>query len=129
MVGNHYVIEKPWNASSRWLSPAWKEVWICTNPKGHLQATGRDARGENKAGTIPSGQKCEMKPNMNGCCSSERPFRGYASALARFATEGTPASEVTGDDSPADGDDAYSGAQPGVCAAVGLLQNGSPYKP
>ena len=27
------------------LPPAWTDVWICTDPKGHLQATGRDKRG------------------------------------------------------------------------------------
>ena len=27
------------------IPPAWKDVWICPNPRGHLQATGRDARG------------------------------------------------------------------------------------
>ena len=26
------------------IPPAWKDVWICSSPKGHLQATGRDAR-------------------------------------------------------------------------------------
>jgi DNA topoisomerase I len=26
------------------IPPAWQEVWICQNPNGHLQATGRDAR-------------------------------------------------------------------------------------
>jgi DNA topoisomerase I len=26
------------------IPPAWTDVWICPNPKGHLQATGRDAR-------------------------------------------------------------------------------------
>jgi DNA topoisomerase-1 len=26
------------------IPPAYEEVWICTNPRGHLQATGRDAR-------------------------------------------------------------------------------------
>jgi len=26
------------------IPPAWSEVWICPNPNGHLQATGRDAR-------------------------------------------------------------------------------------
>jgi len=26
------------------IPPAYDEVWICTNPRGHLQATGRDAR-------------------------------------------------------------------------------------
>jgi DNA topoisomerase-1 len=27
------------------IPPAWTGVWICLNPNGHLQATGRDARG------------------------------------------------------------------------------------
>jgi DNA topoisomerase-1 len=31
------------------IPPAWKDVWICTNPKGHLQATGRDARGRKQS--------------------------------------------------------------------------------
>ena len=26
------------------IPPAWTDVWICPNPNGHLQATGRDAR-------------------------------------------------------------------------------------
>jgi DNA topoisomerase-1 len=26
------------------VPPAWKDVWICPNPRGHLQACGRDAR-------------------------------------------------------------------------------------
>jgi DNA topoisomerase-1 len=30
------------------IPPAWKEVWICRNPNGHLQATGRDARGRKQ---------------------------------------------------------------------------------
>lgn len=27
------------------IPPAWKDVWICPDPRGHLQATGVDARG------------------------------------------------------------------------------------
>jgi DNA topoisomerase I len=27
------------------IPPAWTDVWICPDPTGHLQATGRDARG------------------------------------------------------------------------------------
>ena len=27
------------------IPPAWTDVWICTQPNGHLQATGRDSRG------------------------------------------------------------------------------------
>jgi DNA topoisomerase I len=30
------------------VPPAWTEVWICPDPRGHLQATGRDARGRKQ---------------------------------------------------------------------------------
>lgn len=30
------------------IPPAWTDVWICADPQGHLQATGRDARGRKQ---------------------------------------------------------------------------------
>jgi DNA topoisomerase-1 len=30
------------------IPPAWSEVWICPDARGHLQATGRDARGRKQ---------------------------------------------------------------------------------
>ena len=30
------------------IPPAWQHVWISTRPRGHLQATGRDARGRKQ---------------------------------------------------------------------------------
>ena len=30
------------------VPPAWTEVWICTKANGHIQATGRDARGRKQ---------------------------------------------------------------------------------
>ncbi|MEK6210516.1 MAG: DNA topoisomerase IB [Pseudomonadota bacterium] len=30
------------------IPPAWRDVWICTDPQGHLQVLGRDARGRNQ---------------------------------------------------------------------------------
>ncbi len=30
------------------IPPAWTDVWICPDPIGHLQATGRDARGRKQ---------------------------------------------------------------------------------
>src|SRR5437762_13394130 len=30
------------------IPPAWTNVWICTDENGHLQATGRDARGRKQ---------------------------------------------------------------------------------
>ena len=30
------------------IPPAWSEVWICLSPNGHIQATGRDAKGRKQ---------------------------------------------------------------------------------
>lgn len=30
------------------VPPAWADVWICPSPRGHIQATGRDARGRKQ---------------------------------------------------------------------------------
>jgi DNA topoisomerase-1 len=30
------------------VPPAWTNVWICADPRGHLQATGRDAKGRKQ---------------------------------------------------------------------------------
>ena len=31
------------------VPPAWTKVWICTNPNGHLQVTGRDGKGRKQS--------------------------------------------------------------------------------
>lgn len=36
------------------IPPAWEKVWICPTPDGHLQATGRDARGRKQYRYHPS---------------------------------------------------------------------------
>jgi DNA topoisomerase-1 len=30
------------------IPPAWTDVWICDSARGHIQATGRDARGRRQ---------------------------------------------------------------------------------
>jgi DNA topoisomerase-1 len=35
------------------VPPAWTDVWICPFPNGHLQATGRDARGRKQYRYLP----------------------------------------------------------------------------
>jgi DNA topoisomerase-1 len=30
------------------IPPAWTDVWICPSPDGHIQATGRDAKGRKQ---------------------------------------------------------------------------------
>ena len=44
------VTDRPQVARIRSLAvpPAWTDVWISSNPRGHIQATGRDARGRKQ---------------------------------------------------------------------------------
>jgi DNA topoisomerase I len=45
VVRNSRVLKR---ISSLAIPPAWKDVWICPQARGHLQATGRDARGRKQ---------------------------------------------------------------------------------
>ncbi|MEM1251869.1 MAG: DNA topoisomerase IB [Cyanobacteria bacterium P01_H01_bin.21] len=47
--GNHLQqgSQRDWIQSLA-IPPNWEDVWICINPNGHLQATGRDARGRKQ---------------------------------------------------------------------------------
>ena len=40
------------------IPPAWTDVWICPDPRGHLQATGRDARGRKQYRYHPKWRAC-----------------------------------------------------------------------
>ncbi len=44
-VVDHETLER---ISSLAIPPAWKEVWICPDPNGHIQATGTDAAGRRQ---------------------------------------------------------------------------------
>src|SRR5690606_21315876 len=39
------------------IPPAWTSVWICRTERGHLQATGRDARGRKQYRYHPDWQQ------------------------------------------------------------------------
>ena len=40
------------------VPPAWKDVWICADARGHIQATGRDARGRKQYRYHPGWRAC-----------------------------------------------------------------------
>jgi DNA topoisomerase-1 len=40
------------------IPPAWENVWICPRPEGHIQATGRDARGRKQYRYHPDWTVC-----------------------------------------------------------------------
>ena len=44
-VGDEATLER---IRSLAIPPAWTDVWICADERGHLQATGRDARGRKQ---------------------------------------------------------------------------------
>ena len=44
-VSSRHVLQR---ITSLVIPPAWRHVWICPHPLGHLQATGRDARGRKQ---------------------------------------------------------------------------------
>ena len=52
------------------IPPAYEDVWICADPQGHLQATGRDARGRKQYRYHPQwrsfrdGEKFERMPEF-----------------------------------------------------------------
>jgi DNA topoisomerase-1 len=57
--GRHFTYKTPSGAKVRdagtlarvralAIPPAWEQVWICADPHGHIQATGRDARGRKQ---------------------------------------------------------------------------------
>jgi DNA topoisomerase I len=44
-IANPHELER---FKSLGIPPAWTDVWICPQPNGHLQATGRDAKGRKQ---------------------------------------------------------------------------------
>src|ERR1700759_2960566 len=56
------------------IPPAWSGVWICQNPKGHLQVTGRDARGRKQSRYHAQWRAIRNKPKYE-------PIIIFASAL------------------------------------------------
>jgi DNA topoisomerase I len=59
------------------IPPAWEDVWICPDPRGHLQATGRDARGRKQYRYHPKWRQVRDETKY------ER-LIGFAQALTRI---------------------------------------------
>jgi DNA topoisomerase-1 len=61
------------------IPPAWTDVWICTDPAGHIQATGRDARGRKQYRYHPSHRARREREKFADLV----PFGGKLPALRR----------------------------------------------
>ncbi len=52
------------------LPPAWRDVWICRDPDGHIQATGTDAAGRRAStATTTPGARSRIGPSSTGSAS------------------------------------------------------------
>ena len=47
------------------IPPAWTSVWICPKSNGHIQATGRDARGASSIAIIPGSRRFVRAPSTS----------------------------------------------------------------
>ncbi len=47
------------------IPPAYTDVWICPDPSGHIQATGRDARGRKQYRYHASWMRCATPTSMS----------------------------------------------------------------
>jgi DNA topoisomerase-1 len=47
------------------IPPAWTEVWICADPRGHLQVTGRDEAGRRQYIYHPIWEEVRQQTKFN----------------------------------------------------------------
>lgn len=59
------------------IPPAWTDVWICPLPHGHLQATGRDAKGRKQYRYHPQWNELARQVNFGS-------LRGFGEILPRI---------------------------------------------
>ena len=77
------------------IPPAYEDVWICTNPRGHLQATGRDARGRKQYRYHADFRAAREESKHSRMCSfGKRLTRLRASVRRDLARPGLPREKV-----------------------------------
>ncbi|HZY17878.1 MAG TPA: DNA topoisomerase IB [Ramlibacter sp.] len=77
------------------IPPAWTEVWICTSPDGHLQATGRDARGRKQYRYHPRFREVRDETKYGHMMEFARALPAIRDAVsAHMALRGLPREKV-----------------------------------
>jgi len=65
------------------IPPAYEDVWICANPRGHLQATGRDARGRKQYRYHPDWRSARDDHKHSRMLSFGKALGGLRNAVRR----------------------------------------------
>jgi DNA topoisomerase I len=79
------------------IPPAWKEVWICPYPGGHIQATGIDARGRKQYLYHPKWRQRRDQEKFDSMLRFARALPAMREAVARdLAAEALSREQVLG---------------------------------
>jgi len=77
------------------IPPAYTDVWICPDPRGHLQATGRDAKGRKQYRYHTSWQAQRKQQKFDRLVEFSRKLPAIRRRVRRdLAREGTPLESV-----------------------------------
>jgi DNA topoisomerase I len=77
------------------IPPAWSDVWICPDASGHLQATGRDARGRKQYRYHPDWRKIRDETKFDRIIAFARALETIRRRVARdLARRGLPREKV-----------------------------------
>jgi DNA topoisomerase IB len=77
------------------IPPAYRNVWICPDPRGHLQATGRDARGRKQYRYHPRWRVVRDRAKFDRMVDFGRALPALRRRLARdLAAPGLPREKV-----------------------------------
>jgi len=77
------------------IPPAWTEVWICASPDGHLQATGRDAKGRKQYRYHPRFREVREETKYEHMMAFARALPEMRAALDKhMALRGLPREKV-----------------------------------
>jgi len=77
------------------IPPAWCNVWICADPRGHIQATGRDARGRKQYRYHPQWRETRDADKFERMAAFGRALPKIRARVARdLARAGMPREKV-----------------------------------
>jgi DNA topoisomerase-1 len=77
------------------IPPAWTDVWICNSPDGHLQATGRDARGRKQYRYHPRFREVREETKYEHMMAFAKALPDIRAAISRdMARRGMPREKV-----------------------------------
>lgn len=79
------------------IPPAWSNVWICPDPRGHIQATGRDGEGRKQYLYHPAWREAQDRLKFDRMLPFGRALPGLRRTVRRdLKREGIPFAKVAG---------------------------------